>query len=75
MNRLFDFNHPFFKPLWIRLLVTGSCFVWGSVEFITGAPLWGILFCGLGALAAYGLFVTFDPRTAEHRQLDDQSGE
>ena len=73
MNKLFDFNHPFFKPLWIRILVTGACLVWGIVEFIIGEPLWGVLFCGLGAMAAYGLFVTFEPREIEQAEKKDRS--
>lgn len=73
MNKLFDFNHPFFKPLWIRILVTGACLVWGLVEFMTGAPVWGALFCGLGVIAAYGLFVTFDPDQIDQGQNEDRS--
>ncbi|MAY63485.1 MAG: hypothetical protein CML29_14880 [Rhizobiales bacterium] len=72
MNKLFDFNHPFFKPLWIRILVTGACLVWGVFEFMTGAPFWGVLFCGLGAMAAYGLFVTFDPDQIERAEKDNR---
>jgi hypothetical protein len=72
MNKLFDFNHPFFKPLWIRILVTGACLVWGIIEFMSGAPFWGVLFCGLGAMAAYGLFVTFDPDKVEETEKEDQ---
>ena len=72
MNKLFDFNHPFFKPLWVRILVTSACFLWGIVEFVTGAPFWGVLFCGLGAMAAYGLFVTFDPDGNESTAKEDR---
>lgn len=72
MNKLFDFNHPFFKPLWVRILVTGACLGWGMIEFMVGTPVWGALFCGLGVVAAYGLFVTFDPEKAEQAGKEDK---
>ncbi len=62
MNRLFDFDHPFFRPLWIRLLVVALCLGWAAFEFASGSPGWALLFGGVGLLAAYRFFVAFDPR-------------
>ena len=59
---MFDFNDPFFRPLWRRVAVLVVAFGWGLFEFVTGAPFWGVLFCALGAAAYWGLFVTFNPR-------------
>lgn len=59
---LFDFNHPFFRPLWIRVLTVGLAAAWGIVEFLGDAPFWGVLFCGLAGLTFHGLFIRFDPR-------------
>jgi hypothetical protein len=60
--RGFDFNDPFFRPLWIRLAVVGFTLGWALFEFLTGAPFWGILFGAAGLWAFHGLFIAFDPR-------------
>jgi hypothetical protein len=65
---LFDFNHPFFKPLWIRVLTVAVAAGWGVFEFVSGSPFWGVLFCGAAAMAAHGLFVTFKPRQLEREE-------
>ena len=36
-----DSNHPFFKPLWRRVLIVGSCLVWSGFEWWNGEQLWG----------------------------------
>ncbi|MBP1805589.1 hypothetical protein [Rubellimicrobium aerolatum] len=62
MDRFFDFNHPFFRPLWIRVLVVALCLGWAGVEFATGGTVWGILFGAIGLAALYGFFINFNPR-------------
>ncbi len=59
---MFDFNHPFFSPLWIRVSVVAVCTGWGMIELATGAPGWALIFLGVGGIAAYRFFVTFSPR-------------
>lgn len=53
----FDFEHPFFDPLWIRIAVFGVCVLWGLFEFVLGAPFWAILFWGLGAWCGHSFFI------------------
>lgn len=53
----FDFEHPFFDPLWIRIVVFGLCMGWGLFELILGAPFWAILFWGLGVWCGHSFFV------------------
>lgn len=53
---LFDFKHPFFEPLWRRIAVVAVSLGWGGFEFLNGAPLWGVIFVGFGAVAAYHFF-------------------
>lgn len=60
--RLFDFNDPFFRPLWLRVAIVAVAGGWGIFEFATGAPFWGVLFCGAAVAAFHGLFIAFDPR-------------
>ena len=62
LNRIFDFDNPWFRPLWRRILVTVVALGWGVFEIFAGDPLFAILFVALGGYAAYRLFVTFNPR-------------
>jgi len=59
---MFDLNHPFFRPLWLRVVVVVLCIGWALFEFATNSPFWGTLFGGLGVYAVWGLFITFNPR-------------
>ncbi len=68
MGRFFDFNHPFYRPLWIRVLLVGFCLGWGLLEFVAGDVFWGVIFAGAGAFAFYGLFVNFNPRDPDDPQ-------
>ncbi len=54
---LFDFDHPFFDPLWRRVVTVAVCMLWGLFEFSTGAHFWGGLFCGLGLWAGFNFFI------------------
>lgn len=62
---LFDFNDPFYRPLWLRVLLVAITFGWGVFEFVSGYPFWGTIFCGVAALAFYGFFVSFNPRVGQ----------
>jgi hypothetical protein len=61
-DKLFDFDHPFFRPLWLRVVVVGFCLAWTGFELVSGSPGWGMLFGAIGVYAGYRLFVTFAPR-------------
>jgi hypothetical protein len=54
--RIFDLQQPFFLSIWRRLLVVAVCLGWAGVEFATAAPLWGIIFGGLGIYAVWQFF-------------------
>lgn len=66
--KLFDLRHPFFRPLWRRVLVTVLCLAWAAVEFAGGAAFWGTLFAGIGALCVYEFFIVFDPANYEETE-------
>ena len=53
----FGFDHPFFEPLWRRIVVVGGCLIWGAFEFTMNEPIWGMLFGGIGLVAGYHLFL------------------
>ena len=61
MVKFFDFSHPFYRPLWRRLLIVGLCVAWTLVEFAAGSPLWGLVFLAAAAISFYGLLVAFAP--------------
>ncbi len=62
MDRLLDLNHPFFIPLWRRVLVVAACLGWALFEFVAASPFWGVLFGAIGLYAAYAFFLNFNPR-------------
>ena len=55
--RLFELQHPFFRPIWRRYLVVAVCLGWAVFEFVTGSPLWAIIFGALGVTAIWQLFL------------------
>jgi hypothetical protein len=68
LGKFFDFNHPFYRPLWIRVLIVGFCLGWGVLEFFAGEPFWGVIFAGTGAIAFHGFFIAFNPRDPDDPQ-------
>ncbi|MEP3279900.1 MAG: hypothetical protein ABJN26_25840 [Stappiaceae bacterium] len=57
--KFFDLSDSFFRPLWIRVAVVGTCAGWGLFEFANGASFWGVIFWAMGGFAAWQ-FVTVD---------------
>jgi hypothetical protein len=73
--KLLDLNHPFFKPVWVRVAVVAVCFVWGLIEFANGSALWGVFFVGLAVICGYR-FTVIDyaamPDTVNATPQDDE---
>jgi hypothetical protein len=59
---LFDFNDPFYKPVWLRIGIVAATGAWAAFEFFAGSPFWGVLFAGVSAFALHGFFIAFKPR-------------
>jgi hypothetical protein len=59
---MFDLDHPFFRPLWIRVLIVAVSLGWALFEFAGGSPFWAILFGAIGVYAGYKFFFDFNPR-------------
>ena len=51
--KLFDLAVPFFLPVWRRVLAVVVPILWSFVEFNNGHPFWGLIFVGLGSIAAW----------------------
>ncbi|OCP02308.1 MULTISPECIES: hypothetical protein [unclassified Ensifer] len=61
MLKFIDPDHPFYRPLWIRLLIVVFCAVWTAVEFLGEQPLWGMIFLAVTAYASAALLVFYKP--------------
>lgn len=55
---MLDIRHPFFIPLWRRIVVSVFCIIWGAVELYAGSTSWAFLFFAMGALAVWQFFLT-----------------
>lgn len=58
---MFDFSHPAFRPLWLRIVVVAVALGWAAFEALTGALVWAMVFGALGAAAAWGLLIAYEP--------------
>lgn len=56
-----DNEHPFFRPLWRRVLIVAICIAWSIFEFVTNAPFWGTLALGFAAYGVWQFFITYQP--------------
>ena len=52
---MFDLRHPFFNPLWRRVLTVALALGWAVVEAATGSPGWAMIFGAVGVWAGYVL--------------------
>jgi hypothetical protein len=63
--QLIDPNHPFYRPLWRRVLIVAVCLGWAIVEASTSEPFWAILVGAVGIYAAWMLLLNFNPKPPE----------
>ena len=61
----FEVRHPFFRPLWRRVLVTGFCLGWALFELSNGSTIWAAVFGACGVHLFLQFFVKFDPADYE----------
>lgn len=70
---IIDTKHPFYRPLWVRLLIVGFCALWTGVEFYNHEPFWGTVVGGIAVYAAYALLITFKPSVDGEAKEDTQA--
>lgn len=63
--QLIDPSHPFYRPLWRRILIVAVCLGWAAVEALTREPFWAILVGAVGIYAAWMLLLNFNPIPTE----------
>lgn len=55
----FDLRHPFFVPVWRRVLCVIVIMIWGLLEMIGGNTFWALLAGGIGVYSVYCFFFDF----------------
>jgi hypothetical protein len=65
LDRLLDLNHPFFIPLWRRVLIVAVCLIWTLVEAATQNIMWAAIFGCIGLYAGWHFFFNFNPRSPD----------
>lgn len=57
-------EHPFYRPLWIRISLTSVLVAWTALEWARGEPFWGIMTSAAAVWAIWTFFLTYDPDAA-----------
>ena len=60
--QILDPAHPFFRPLWRRILTALLPALWALVELSNREIGWAILFLALAGYAAFELLIRYDPK-------------
>lgn len=68
---MFDLNHSFFRPLWLRVLIVAIAFGWSLVELNTDSPGWAIMFGAVSIYAAWSFFINFKPLEEDQTEVKD----
>ncbi|MDI7860755.1 hypothetical protein MRS76_02200 [Rhizobiaceae bacterium n13] len=67
--QLIDPNHPFYRPLWVRVAIVAVCAGWTLVEIYAGEPFWAMLVGAVAVYSAYALLLTFKPAPPEPEKV------
>jgi hypothetical protein len=59
--KIIDTDHPFYRPLWRRVLLVAVCAVWTGVEFYNNEQTWGTIFLVVTAYVFANLILFFKP--------------
>jgi hypothetical protein len=62
MNFL-DPQHPFFRPLWRRVVIVLGTALWAGFEAMNGETAWALAFAAVALYCAWQFFVAFKPGT------------
>ena len=56
-----DAQHPFYRPLWRRIVIVAFCVIWTAWELWNREPMWATIAGGMAALAAWTFLLTYKP--------------
>ena len=54
-----ELRHPFFHPLWRRIVLIAVLAGWMVVEATAGNAVWALLMAGIGVYSTYVFFFDF----------------
>ena len=54
-------EHPFYRPLWVRIVLTTVLSLWCLVEWMNDQPFWGLLTGAAALWAVWTFFITYRP--------------
>lgn len=58
--RVADRGHPFYRPLWRRILLVALTGLWAGFEVLAGRePMWMVVACGLCAYSVWIFLITW----------------
>jgi len=69
-----DADHPWFRPLWRRVLMVAICAALAGWDLYHGNFGWALIFGGLGAYAVYIFFIVWNrdkPQPPENSDTPD----
>lgn len=68
--KLFELDIPFFLPMYRRVLAVIVPILWAFFEFSNSAYFWGLIFMGLGGIAAWKFYIADWDAVAEEAAKD-----
>ena len=70
--KIIDTDHPFYRPLWRRVLLVGVCAAWTGVEYYNGEQTWGTIFLVVTAYAFANLILFFKPSNPAATPVEEE---
>lgn len=70
-----DADHPWFRPMWRRVLVVVIPAIIAAVDIYHGNFGWALIFGGLAAYAVYIFFIAWNKSRPEAPKAPDDTGE
>lgn len=56
-----DAQHPFFRPLWIRIALVAFCAAWSLWELYEREMFWAVIVGAATVYAAWTFLIAYDP--------------
>ena len=74
MKKIFDFEHPFFQPLWRRITLVVFLGGWSIFEYTRGYQIWAIVFGTICVACINGLLLRYNkPPTKNNGGPNDET--
>jgi hypothetical protein len=70
--KLFDMDHDWLRPLWVRVLIVAVAGGWGIFEWVNDQHVWAMIFLAMAAYAFWSFFLS--PGAGSGRNRDEGEG-